>query len=63
MTVYVVICAEPSSAFCWTHGVYATKAQAVRVRRQLLVDTTSTVRLSKNRVQPAPAPRIRGRKR
>lgn len=54
MTVYVVICTDPSDrgAECWTHGVYADKKTARRVFERLRDDTTWTVRLDPKVVRP-----------
>lgn len=56
MTVYVVVCCDPSDrgAECWTHGVYASKVTARRVWRRLTDDTTRTVRLDQKHVYESP---------
>lgn len=57
MTVYVVICADPSGqgSECWTHGVYESKATARRVFNRLRDETCLTVRLDTKRIYQSAA--------
>lgn len=54
MTVYVVACSDTcEGGDVWVHGVYATKAQAVRVFTRLTENSYYTVKIDKRRVRDA----------